>query len=558
MKRLVAFIVLLIAGGGGAYYYYVYGKPVEKPTVMQAAISQGDIVEAVQASGTLDPVRRVDVGSQVSGQVQELYVDFNSNVTQGMLLAKIDPTLLETQVAIQEANIARQEGDIENQLVQLEDVKKQLERTRAMFEKGLQNQQQLEQAELAVKMRQAQIDSAKKQLVQAQANLAQAKLNVSYTEIRSPIDGVVVDRRVDRGQTVQASMTSPQFFILATDLHTLKLTAGVDEADIGKIRPGQDVIFTVDAYGTQEFYGKVDAVRLNATNQNNVVTYPVWINAPNPELKLRPSMTATARIVISRAENVLRVPNQATRFRPNNEIYTALGLEPPAPGQGQNGRGREGNANDNNGAAAPGAGRGPSTTPPAGAPAAGTGGDAANAGRGGGGGRGNRNRGQGFGAQAGGNLDPEAMAAMRERFGRRGGRGGGQGANARPEQTVATQPKPQPGSRIDESFAALQKVITPGAVWTWDEPTKTLKRIPLRLGVTDGTFTEVVSGEVTPGMQVVTGVALPVSATRPQGGQNSIFNQNQRGGGPGGFGGGPGGGGGGGRGGGGGGRGGGN
>ena len=223
MKRLVAFIVLLIAGGGGAYYYYVYGKPVEKPTVMQAAISQGDIVEAVQASGTLDPVRRVDVGSQVSGQVQELYVDFNSNVTQGMLLAKIDPTLLETQVQIQKANIARQEGDIDNQMVQLEDVKKQLERTRAMFEKGLQNQQQLEQAELAVKMRQAQIDSAKKQLVQAQANLAQAELNVSYTEIRSPIDGVVVDRRVDRGQTVQASMTSPQFFILATDLHTLKL-----------------------------------------------------------------------------------------------------------------------------------------------------------------------------------------------------------------------------------------------------------------------------------------------------------------------------------------------
>ena len=206
MKKLVFFVILLAGGGAAAWYYIKYGKPPEKPQVLQTSISKGDIIEQVSATGTLEPLRRVDVGSQVSGTVKEIYVDFNNIVKQGQLLAEIDPSLLQVQVDIQNANIERQKMDIDNQEVQLVDVKRQYERTKVLFDKQLQNQQALEQADLNVKLRQAQIDSAKKQLVQADANLAQAKLNIGYTKIYSPIDGVVVDRKVDKGQTVQASM----------------------------------------------------------------------------------------------------------------------------------------------------------------------------------------------------------------------------------------------------------------------------------------------------------------------------------------------------------------
>src|SRR5688572_10296725 len=335
MKKLVTFLIVIAAGAAAAYYYYSYGKKVEPPQITQVTISQNDIVEVVQATGTLEPERRVDVGSQVSGVVQEMFVDYNYIVKKGQIMATLDPTLLQVQVDIQKANIARQEGDIANQLVQLEDSQRNLERTRQLVKSVLANQQQLEAADLAVKSRQAQIDSAKKSMFTTQAQLSQAELNVSYTTIRSPIDGVVVERRVDRGQTVQASMATPSFFVLATDLRTLKLTAGVDEAEIGKVRQGQQVKFIVDSYGRQEFEGVVTNVRLNATTTNNVVTYPVWIEVPNPEYKLKPSMTANLRIIISTAQNAVRIPNQALRFRPNNDIYLALGLEPPKAGQGR-------------------------------------------------------------------------------------------------------------------------------------------------------------------------------------------------------------------------------
>jgi len=538
MKKLVFFVILLVAAGGSAWYYFKYAKPVEKPQVMQAAITRGDIVEQVSATGTLEPLRRVDVGSQVSGVVQELFVDFNTIVRQGMVLAKIDPTLLQVQVEIQKANIQRQEGDIANQEVQLEDVRKQLERTRAMFDKGLQNQQQLEQAELSVKTRQAQIDSAKKSLIQARANLQQAELNVEYTTIKSPIDGVVVERKVDRGQTVQASMSTPSFFVLATDLRELKLTAMVDESEIGKIRPGMDVTFQVDAYGQNQFPGKVDAVRLNAMTQNNVVTYPVWINVPNPDLRLRPSMTASLKIIVSTAPDVVRVPNTALRFRPNNDIWTALGLTPPTAGQGRAaGPGAAGNGNgkgDERGqtpGAAPGRAGGQSAGAQPGAAVEGSGGQRQG---------GQRTPGSGMGAQSGmANLTPEQRQQMMERFGRAGGAGGrsGQGGrtggrtgrgNAQPAPVVPAGPLN--AEKIDEMFAPLQRTETRSPVWTWDEAKKELKSINLRLGVSDGTWTELISGDVQVGQQVVTGIILPQAARTATPGSNPLMgNQPGRG-----------------------------
>src|SRR5690606_879780 len=329
MKRLVTTLGLLAVAGGCAWYFFVYGKAEEPPQIIRAVISRGTIIEAVQATGTLEALRTVQVGPQVSGTIIELNADFNSIVRRGQVVARLDPSLLQTQVDIQAANIERQETDIEMQRVQLEDAERNLARTKELFEKGLANQTQLEQAELAVKTRQAQIAAAEKQLVQARANLAQAELNVSYTEVKSPIDGVVVNRLVDVGQTIQSSMNITPFFEIATDLNTLRLTAGVHEADIGKIRPGMKVEFEVDTYPNTTFHGTVENVNLNATVQSNVVTYPVWIIVPNPDYRLRPSLTANLRIIVNTAEDVLRIPNATLRFRPSAEMITALGLEPP-------------------------------------------------------------------------------------------------------------------------------------------------------------------------------------------------------------------------------------
>jgi HlyD family secretion protein len=562
MKKIIALLVILALGAAAVYYYYRYGKEPEKPTVVQASISRGDIVDAVKATGTLEALRTVQVGSQVSGTVQNLFgVDFNSIVKKDQIIAQIDPTLLKVQVQIQEANIQQRQADIEQQKVNLESDQTNLRRTRELNTKGLANQQQLEQAELQVKTREAQIETSKRQLLQTQAALDQARLNVEYTTIKSPVDGVVVERRVDVGQTVQSSMNVAQFFVIATDLRKLKLTAGVDEADIGRVQRGQTVEFIVDAYGQTKFIGEVEAVRLNATNQNNVVTYPVWITVENPELKLKPSMTANVSIIVSTAPSVLRVPNQALRFRPNNEIYRALGLEPPAAGAGR----RLADETNNNGGGRnnqpPGAqpGAQPNATQPG---ATTTGGQPAASGNqpgaqgqqtartdGRGGQSGDRQRGQdgqagqsrptgrGFGAQSGfAGLSPEQMEAMRQRFaagggGRGGGRGGEGGGNNRggrggqgggrssgpPANPPGVQQKPLDAEKIDDLFTPVPRREEPGTVWTYDPNDKVngLKEHKLRLGVTDGQFSEILTGDLQVGQQIVTGVIIPNAQPRP-------------------------------------------
>jgi HlyD family secretion protein len=364
--------------------------------------------------------------------------------------------------------------------------------------------------------------------------------------------------------------------VLATDLRTLKLTAGVDEADIGRIRPGMDVTFTVEAYGQQEFAGTVNAVRLNATNQNNVITYPVWIDVPNPDLKLRPSMTASLKIVISRASNVVRVPSAALRFRPNNDIYTALGLEAPAPGRGnrppgmgtpetRNEGGRGGRQGQDQAGAPAQGGQGANAQTAAPGNGAARGGQAAQNGdrqpgqgrnrqfNAGGGGRGGRQGGTGFG-RGQSNLTPEQLAQMRERFGRGGGAAqGGRGARPAANQVPQTELNAE---KIDDLFAEVQKRIEPGTVWTWDEAKKELKQIQIRQGVTDGTWAELISGELQVGQELVTNVIIPMAQRTTPTGQNPLFGNQpgrgfggDRGGGGGGNrgGGGPGGGGGGGR-----------
>ena len=326
MKRFLLSVLVLAAAGAGVWYYANQQRVIAAPEVMHAPASRGSVVETVQATGTLEPIRRVNVGSQVSGVVTGIYADFNSVVTRGQLRAEIDPSPYQLQVQIQEAAIARQTNDIASQEHQLADLRRQLDRARQLFDRGLQNRVQLEAVDLTVKTRESQVESAKNQLVQARANLAAAQLNLGYTKIFSPIDGIVINRRVDIGQAVQASMTTPSFFMLSTPLQVMKLTAQVDEADVGRVRPGMTVRFRVNTFGPELFTGVVEAVRLNAMRANEVVTYPVWIHVPNSDMRLRPGMTATVLIEVSEAREVVRVPNEALRFRPSRAMYEALGM----------------------------------------------------------------------------------------------------------------------------------------------------------------------------------------------------------------------------------------
>jgi HlyD family secretion protein len=372
MKKLILIIIVLAAvgGAGGAYYMR---KQTKEPEVRTAQITRGDVVDSVQATGTLEAVTTVQVGTQVGGIVQELYADFNSIVKKGQVIARLDPTILDTQIEQQRANVTRSEADLERLKVTLADAKQKLDRARALAEKNLLPRTELETAEVNVKSAEAQIRSSEAGLVQAKSQLHTAEVNREHTVITAPIDGIVIQRAVEPGQTVNAGMNAPLLFILAADLTKMQVNANIDEADVGRMRPGQPVTFRVDAFPTEAFTGSVEQVRLQPTTVQNVVTYQTVIAVPNQQLKLKPGMTANVNIEISRKTNVLRIPAAATRFRPTAEIFAALKQEPPADfgrggfgGRGGNGRGGFGRTAEGGGAPS---GVVPGGTPPAAAPA---------------------------------------------------------------------------------------------------------------------------------------------------------------------------------------------
>ena len=369
MKKIIVIIILLaaIGGAGGAYYMR---KGTKEPEVRTTPITRGDVVEAVQATGTLEAVTTVQVGTQVGGIVQELYADFNDIVRKGQVIARLDPTILDTQIEQQRANVTRSQADLERLRVTLADAQQKLERAKALFEKNLLPRTELETAEVTVKSAEAQIRSSEAGLVQAKSQLNTAEVNRQHTVITAPIDGIVIQRSVEPGQTVNAGMSAPTLYILAADLTKMQVNANIDEADVGKMRPGQTVLFRVDAFVGEQFTGTVQQVRLQPTTVQNVVTYQTVIDVPNQQLKLKPGMTATVTIEISRKNNVLRIPAAATRFRPTVETFAALKQEPPPDfGRGgfAGGRGR------NPGGGNPASGGGPAaggTTTPSGTPAA--------------------------------------------------------------------------------------------------------------------------------------------------------------------------------------------
>jgi len=297
--RIVVVIVLVLVFGGLAWWWT---QPAAAPKWTTARIDQGTVISRVTANGTLTPVVLVNVGTQISGTVLRLHTDFNQTVKAGQLLAELDPSLLEAQIRQTQASLASARANQKT-------AESILSRNESLMRRGFVSEGALDQLR-------KDVDTTRAQVLQIEAQLARDQTNLSYSKIRSPIEGTVVSRGIDVGQTVAASFQTPTLFQIAQDLRRMQIDTSVAEADVGTIKPQQAALFTVDAFRDQQFPGAVRMVRLNPVTQQNVVTYNVVIDVDNKEGQLLPGMTAQVSIVTSQKEDVLRVPSAALRFRP--------------------------------------------------------------------------------------------------------------------------------------------------------------------------------------------------------------------------------------------------
>ena len=502
-------MLLILAAGISAYSYYTFRTTEFIPEISTVAVTEGDIVDTVGATGALEAVTTVQVGSQVSGIIQELYVDYNSIVREGAVLMRLDPSLFQTQIEQARANLLRAEADTERLRVSVDHARIQLTRAKDLVRRELIPDTEFEAAQVNLRSAEAQLKSADAQVIQAQASLNQNEVNLEHTVIHAPIDGIVISRLVDMGQTVAASLQAPELFVIAADLTKMRVIANIDESDVGRIRPNQRVTFTVDAYPAEEFKGSVSQIRLEPVVQQNVVTYATVIDAPNPDLKLKPGMTATISLEIARRENVVRLPSAALRFRPSPEMFAVLNQLIPKELQ------LGGTAAAVDGPAPPGgSGFSDPRSPGRGEEFGGTGG--------------------GFGGRA---RDPERMRQFQERLAqmspeererviaaRRAARGGGGGGSARTDSGAPrrranassgpTVPTVDRGATtIDALFGPLPPTESTGRVWVIED--EQLQAVNVRLGVTDGTATELL-GAAGPGVTIDTGMQLVTNISTPE------------------------------------------
>lgn len=316
-KNILIILAVVIAATAGVWFFSV--RMNSGPVVQTTAVVRGDIVKTVSATGSLDAVNTVSVGAQVSGTIKKIHVNYNSVVKKGQLLAEIDPSLLQANLRQSEASVLSSRATLQEAQATLADAKRTLDRNAELFAKGYIAESERDESQTAWETAAASVQSARASLAQAEADLDYKRINLDHTKIFSPIDGVVIDREVDEGQTVNASQSAPELFTIAEDLARMQVEADIDEADIGLIRQGQVVNFTVDAYPEESFNGIVSEVRLAATTTDNVVTYTVIIGVDNEKKNLMPGMTANVSVVVEKKEGILKVASSALRFKPSQD-----------------------------------------------------------------------------------------------------------------------------------------------------------------------------------------------------------------------------------------------
>jgi HlyD family secretion protein len=447
-RTWVALAVILVAA---AAFLAFRGRDrdVQYATV---TIERGDIVDVVGATGALQAVTTVQVGSQVSGTVANLNADFNSKVKKDQVVARLETSSFDARLSQAKANLVAARANVEKARATVADNKQKYDRARELSAQQLLPASDLDTAKSNYESAAASLKESEAQVAQGVASVQQAQVDLDHTVIRAPIDGIVVARSVDVGQTVAASLQAPTLFVIANDLTHMQVNASIDEADIGRVKVGQDVTFHVDAYPNETFSGRVEQVRLQPITVQNVVTYNTLIAVDNPNQKLMPGMTATVSVIIQKRDNVLRLPAAALRFRPE-------GWQPggrrgsPAAGASGNAQMAQGGPGGAGGAGGPGGGGGAGG--PGRGPGGGPGGPGGPGGAGGGGWRGTRGEG---GA----------------------GQGGGHGGN-RPTLVFVPGPNGKP------------------------------KAQPVHTGINDGQWVEVTDG-LDEGAQVITGLAAPGTA----------------------------------------------
>jgi HlyD family secretion protein len=476
-SRLVPIVIVaaLIAAGGGYYYYQRNHQTEQPPTYNTATIAKGNIRQLVTATGQLDAVLSVDVGSQISGLIIKLHADFNTVVKKDQVIAEIDPATYKQRLRQAEADLASTRAS--NRLQQLN-----TERIRELAAKSLVTQQEVDQADALL----AQSNAA---LLTREAVVENANVDLSRCTIRSPINGIVISKQTEEGKTVAASLNAPVLFTIANDLAKMQITAAVAESDIGSVKEGQPVTFTVDAFPNRSFRGIVTQVRNAPKTVSNVVTYDTIITVDNQDLKLRPGMTANVSIVVASRENTVRVPNSSLRVRlPDSVQPKTTPVAAPASAK-------------------------PATGPVATAPApaaqpAPAGGSPERRGGGEGGG-GNR------GGMFGGNASPETREKMRSLMA---------------EVGIASMRDATPEQRAEFRKLAVERGLIPAEVPAGENPvtTRTVYRLPggnktalpeavsVKVGITDGSASEVLEG-LAEGDVVITGVVLAPGTTAPGG-----------------------------------------
>jgi HlyD family secretion protein len=465
---LIFLVIVVLAAAGGAGYYF-YGKGDKQPEYSTVKVTRGNIVQSISATGNLQTTSQVTVSSQVSGNVIDINADFNDNVKKGQWLLKIDESTYQQKLKQAQADFTAAEANTEK-------VRGDTARTKELFEKNLVSKSEYDTAV-------AQLAQSESTLVSRQAALENAKTDLARCIIYSPIDGVVLNRTIDKGATVNVNQTAVALYTIINDLSKLQISADVSEADIGNVKEDQVAYFTVDAYLNQRFQGTVSQVRNYAKNTSGVVTFSVIIDVDNSNHLLKPGMTATANIVVAERPNVLMVTNNALRVRPPQELLdkAAKRIGTPAPA---------------------------STPAAAPAPAAAT-------------------------APAGVAQDEGAPGAGQEGRRGRGGRGGGGGRG----RGMGTGTTTGVGMNVSNAPRTLYKLVTDSSGQKWPEA------VVAHLGISDGTSTQILDG-VEEGDTLITYVTMPgaaAAAAGPAAQTGNPFQQNQRGGGfggPGGFGGG--------------------